>query len=697
LLKDLQSLHQRNLEQNRLFEQAQIQHAAELVALQKSLGLSASRPIIVPSRSPFRNAQATTATPEHPEHPSPNDTPHVPTPHLPPAHGQLDRPQAPQPPAAHHRAPKVTWLTDVQNVSRAAAQVIADSQRHEQRRYDAHQRLLAEDAQDQAIIKAATLRSLQRRKLLDQHGQGAPTDRLSTSTAVPHIAPKRRSKPTRQDELRLAALTNDRDLLRGGSDRVESEERSTDDEAHILRETTASAAAAHLFSKARPSARSLRDKNGYIPNDFVVADDTDETHSSKSVDSGSPHDSSPEGDGDPSSDYKPSSQSDSPPSPARPNAFSDSQWREYQALKRAHQQANSHKPQDNLVPHTPRYNISIADPPEHGDWRDIHHLMTVFKDKHVKYVKRCGEGRSLSVWECYTETAQECIVKQLQATNSGSARDAAYLASLTNSELYDLLQDELGISYDMEVEQALTSIPFSGSILDKSNWVVFHTAWSQVLKRVTQSGKLQPRRMADIFRDRIPDDFMQTWLKSRKHPTWEAAYEAAVTALSDPKWHTCYAKHIIAKAAKTDPSKTLPKPTQPAPQTALAPQGKPTPTAAHHPTTLVQTKLDFPTAKNKNVNPNYKPDLNENPLKTPCDRCGSDHKWLSALCTNDRHLTDKGKKVPPLTPDEFKSRIKQRWDKGFWFGKPIDAFQSPTVATVAEAAASASVKLHGGK
>jgi hypothetical protein len=50
-----------------------------------------------------------------------------------------------------------------------------------------------------------------------------------------------------------------------------------------------------------------------------------------------------------------------------------------------------------------------------------------------------------------------------------------------------------------------------------------------------------------------------------------------------------------------------------------------------------QSKIDFPVSKNKNVNPNFKSDLNENPNKTVCERCGAIHKWLAALCTSDRH------------------------------------------------------------
>ena len=199
--------------------------------------------------------------------------------------------------------------------------------------------------------------------------------------------------------------------------------------------------------------------------------------------------------------------------------------------------------------------------------------------------------------------------------------------------------------------------------------------------------------MADIFRDRIPDEFMQTWLKARKHPTWEQAYDAAVATLRDPKWHTCYAKHIIAKANKPEPAKAASKAVNPATTQPLAKQPAPALTQPQ-----LQTKIDFPVSKNSNVNPNFKPDLNENPTKLPCERCGAIHKWLAPLCTSDRHQ-EKGKKVNPLTAEEFMARVKQRWQAGFWFNKHLDAFNSPSVEKTAAASAAASAKLatSGGK
>jgi hypothetical protein len=463
LLVDLQKLQQ---EQAKQIDQAQRDRAATLVALQQSLGSSA-HPIYVPSQSPSHLMpasqpiirQADLQGPPQPasSHAAVRATPNQQT-RLHSA--RLQKLQDSQPRAP---VPKVSWLLEAQNVSRTAAQVKLEQERHEQQQYAIQQSLLAEDAQDQAIIKAAMQRSEQRRALLTSNVAG-PTVLAAGSqhlTGRPPSSLKRSLTPSRQDELRMAALTNDSELLRVKSDRVRSETPSVERADEILAEAPALKAAQHLFSKTRTSVKSLIDKNGYVLNAFVRPDD--DASSSRSVSTA--YETSPEADGDPSSDYVPSSQSGSRSPPNK--SFSNAEWQEYQALlaeKKSQQQTHQSD-------QGPRYNISIAEPPEHGDWKDVQHLMTVFKDKHAKYVKRCGKGDSLSVWECYTETAQESIIRQLQENNADTTRDADFMASLSDAQLYALLQNELGISYDMEVEQALRAIPFVGSILDKPSWV----------------------------------------------------------------------------------------------------------------------------------------------------------------------------------------------------------------------------------
>jgi hypothetical protein len=740
LIKELQDLHQQALEDRRHLDIIQRQHAADLIALRDSLGASASRPlttgdasepltltrqtsasqpILILSQSPHNSGQlqrdmqptihrttSTTLLPQGPLNPAMPQNAKSPQ----PARARTD--------SRHAQANKVTWLTAVQDISRTASQLKLQAQKQEQALYDTQQRLLAADAQDQAVIQAASLRIQQRQALVQSsqivHDPSQPSDITAQPQPGLKIRVRKPAKISRDEEKRLAVLTNDKDLLRHGSHKLHSESCSSDDDNEIKAELKPSTAASLIFNPLTSrQLRSMRDRNGFIQNDFVRSDNEEEEQpSSQSVDNQEDDDdlddnddAEYEDDGDPSSDYAPSSPEEPPP--GRPKRFSEAQWREYQTLLRAKHQKqvqSSQQPAQPQLQQTPRYNISIADPPEHGEWRDIHHLMTIFKDKHAKYVKRCGDGHSLSVWECYTETAQQCIIKQLQQHNSSSPQQIeAHLVALSNEDLYALLQNELGISYDMEVEQALTAITFTGSILDKPNWVAFHTSWSQVLKRVTKAGTLQPRRMAELFRERIPDDFMQSWLKARKHPSWETAYDAAVTALLDPKWQTCYAKHIIAKQKEPtkQPAKPLAVPTQsslphlqhPGPPT-LQPPTPQAPQVQQGQKQYVQQKLEFPVSANKNVNPNFVPGLSDNPTKAPCERCGANpgHRWNSDLCTADRSMA-KGKQMTPLTATEFATRLQQRWDKGYAFSKPINSFKSPTVEATASAAAAAQTKL----
>jgi hypothetical protein len=621
-----------------------------------------------------------------------------------------------------------TWLAPAQQAGIAAERARQEQQRQEQQLYRQQQALLAEEAQDLAIVKKAEIRIKQRREALQRWQSGSSADTASSHaatavatappvpTAVPdaaHMAPKKLSirvrapAISRTQELRMAALTGDDELLRHGSYQVKSEERSEDERSEILQELDSKVAAEHLFFPRK--AVKFTDKKGYVLSSFVAPDnEEEEMPSERSVSRCSSHpsetDTSHFTDGDSSSDYRPSPHGSSSPSARR--TVSAQEWDEFQAFKRAQHSPHGGRQQPSGPP---TYNISIADPPEHGDWRDISHLITVFKDKHVKYVNRCGLGQSLSVWECYTETARQCIVEHLTAIATDPSADfsAGYMAGLTDDALYALLQDQLGISYDVEAETALRAITFQGSILEVSNWVVFRTAWSQVLSRVTPSGTIQPRRLAELFRSSVPDDFMRSWLNARKHLTWSEAYTAAIGALKDSKWHTHYSKHLLATAAAITHTPIDPKvkqngSTQQQQQQQLLskpPVPKEATPAVSSTTTHPKDKTPFDPLKFRtrkggfNVNPNLKgSDYWENANKTLCSRCDQLHRWNPDACTADKNAA--GEKInPPLTAQEFAIRLKKRWDRGFFFSKQISDYKSPSAQDSAHQAASASAKL----
>jgi hypothetical protein len=321
----------------------------------------------------------------------------------------------------------------------------------------------------------------------------------------------------------------------------------------------------------------------------------------------------------------------------------------------------------------------------------------VFKDKHIKYVKNSNGASHLSVWECYTETQQAQIVKQLRSKSRSDdvVRDAAYFGSLSDDQLYQLLGDELGISYTTEVEQELNKIDFQGNVLDLPNWVNFSTSWEQVLRRVTSSGALQPRRMVELFRDNIPDPFVQEWLRGRRFQTWEDAYDGITIAIDDPKWMTCYIKdkeqRLVKPAHKQDKQD---KHIAPAAKPAAAQGAGATAPRNHAP-------FDPLKWKNKrgehNVNPNMTKDLPLlNKERMPCDRCndGTVHNWTSDMCTAQK---DKNKTTiePALSAEDFKARLQKRWDAGFFFAKAIANYASPTAQGAANDSAQA-VKRIGG-
>jgi hypothetical protein len=641
-------------------------------------------------------------------------------------------PRTARPSSSQKEAP--TWLASVQDSSKVAAKIKQEHAAEERRLYAQQQAWLAEEAQDLAILKETNRRLAQRRAALESLTLNPPTSPPSSllkpltslaqnsTTSEAQVDARARTRTIRvrrptaptvshTQEMRVAALTGDRELLLHGSDRVgKSEPRSDDDETDVLRELNTRMAADRLFFPRR--ATNFLDYNGYVKSDFVV-DDADDA-ANRSVSSGG-SDNPPEDDhshytdGDPSSDYVPSNTPSSSP-PAR-RTLSETQYQEYLALKRAQHDPSRGREQAHTreQPTTMNYHISIADPPEHGDWRDIHHLTTTFKDKHAKYVHRCGDGHHLSVWECYTATAKQNIIKHLSATAapSNTTFTAAFMASLDDDALYTLLQNELGIQYDMEVENALTAIRFEGSILDVSNWVIYNTAWTQVLKRVTPAGAVQPRRMAELFRQGIPDDFMRQWLTARKHATWSEAYDASIAALRDTNWQRCYAKHILQKAENRTPvapKSSFSSPQAPTPAQSFQQRQQPSKlggTTSAPPSASASTlgKQPFDPFKFKtkkggyNVNPNMKdPDYWENTDKIKCSRCDWVHRWNPENCTNERNAA--GKIIEPkLSPQEQLARLKRRWVLGFYFSKPIDDYASPTAQESAQSSASSAQRL----
>jgi hypothetical protein len=400
-------------------------------------------------------------------------------------------------------------------VPKPHSQTRANPKVDEQQEYEASQRLFAQNAQDEKIIRQAQKRIAQRQS----HSQEAEPQ-------VPPAKTKSSRKPTHEDEMRNAALTGDKELLKHGSTKLRSTEvLSDDDQEEVLKEVKPTLAAHNLFNPRNP--RPVRNKAGYVKAPYIASSDEDDDPQSD----GDVDDDQPDDVDDP--DWEPT---DTPtPSPSR-RTISTAEFKELQEFRRAKKAATGGAlaPVDKALP--PRITVTVAEPPKHGVWNDVHHLMEVFKDEHTTYKHRCGEGTSLSVWECYTQTAKDSILTFLKSTPKGKLlnRTAAYMAALSDDAIYFLLQNEMGLTHSTEVERALFAIKFPAGILDAANWVTFHTSWLQVLHRVSSDVEILPRRMAEIFRESVPDAYIKKWLTARKHHSWEEAYSAVIDALSDP-------------------------------------------------------------------------------------------------------------------------------------------------------------------
>jgi hypothetical protein len=298
------------------------------------------------------------------------------------------------------------------------------------------------------------------------------------------------------------------------------------------------------------------------------------------------------------------------------------------------------------------------------------------------------------VWECYKPSAKASIIKHLE-TRDGPVRDAAYLSSLTNDQLYELLQNELGITYPTEVEVALNAIRFQGYVLEKPNWVNFHTAWQEVLMRVTKAGQVDPKRMAQLFRDNVPDPFIREFLQGKRCNTWQASYDAVIEALDDPKWHICYNKDSASR--KQQPNQSNKQPSRPLGSAATAsPSTLESQAIAPAQTPAARSKFDPLTWKNRrgqvNVNPNMKLDVNHNPSNTPCSRCAETHRYKDEDCTSTM-TKDKQPISPALTADEQRARLQRRWNNGFFFSKVITAYKSPSAGDAAAATQQATTRI----
>ena len=89
-----------------------------------------------------------------------------------------------------------------------------------------------------------------------------------------------------------------------------------------------------------------------------------------------------------------------------------------------------------------------------------------------------------------------------------------------------------------------------------------------------------------------------------------------------------------------------------------------------------------------NVNPNLIIDLDLNPGKLVCSRCGQIHRWLEEFCTAFKNKKDELIE-PKLTYDQIKIATKARWIAGFFSAKDPNLRPERNSPSVQEAASAA--------
>ncbi len=291
--------------------------------------------------------------------------------------------------ATHLPRDPLEWLAAAQQQSRMSQRIKAQQHatikqeqtqaaREARLTHEAARRREVEDAQDQALILGAQKRIAER--------QSAPIHQRKLTFKVKKPAAQSEAALFAQ-ERRIARLTDDKEYLRHGSERCKKEKLSDDERTDILAELDQQQASHLLFN---PKATVPRSKHGYVTSNFVANDSEspdhfdDQLHEEEEGD----FDDSYETDGDPSSDYRPSnspSGSRSPQHRVRTTQFSSAEWQEYQQLKRAASTTPAPSRTRSSAPSAGNQltmNISVAEPPEHGEWRDIHFLTTTFRDRH---------------------------------------------------------------------------------------------------------------------------------------------------------------------------------------------------------------------------------------------------------------------------------------------------------------------------
>jgi hypothetical protein len=408
--------------------------------------------------------------------------------------------------------------------------------------------------------------------------------------------PKRVKRTAHQQELYIAKLEGDKELLEKGSDRCKKEERSDEDEAEVAKEVAPGLAAHNLFN---PRKRvSVYTKELYVRNGFIApssSEEEDEEHSEEEDDENIEEEDG-YNDDDPSSDYAPS------PTTAeaerleletlrkekalRSVPIPTADFLELQALRKekaarefvtlapSSAPSISHADQLELAEHRRRPPSSadnipallsaileakqtIAEkdqhgrvkrdllplmdvamhPPVHGKWNDVDHLMKVYMPAYDRYRASCGLAHFNSIWDGYSFSQKTRIAKLLSKTANGVVVEAVTIAdldALTNDEFKARMCKEKGHNTTTLTEIALRAIKFTGLITAKCSWINFESDWQECLEQASANGHIDNKRLLVLYREAIPDTFFQSHILSKRFDNWMQCHQHMVEQLRNP-------------------------------------------------------------------------------------------------------------------------------------------------------------------
>jgi hypothetical protein len=207
-----------------------------------------------------------------------------------------------------------------------------------------------------------------------------------------------------------------------------------------------------------------------------------------------------------------------------------------------------------------------------------------------------------------------------------------------------------------------------------------------------------------VYRESLPDTFVQVQLSQRRFDTWKQSHTYMLEQIRNPdfliQWNADKAARPQMKPKHQHGNGGGAGVLQPhgggGGGGAASPQ---VPQAPIIPATSA-TPGNVLTYKNKfgklNVNPNMILDLDLNPQRIVCSRCGSIHRWLVALCTSFKNKA--GEIIEPkLTAEKNKELSILKWKAGFFSEKdpntrPAER-QSPSTQGTAQHASEASQRL----